>query len=215
MAFATPAVWGTTMRDAPRMSPMRQDAAAAHEHDRHVARRRFHAIDGVFEHRRACAASAAVTSAAIETADALRHCRSCALPAATAMSVAVSVEPPNTSASLVQPEAHGVGPDGDRTRPSARTRLPPPRPIDSTSGMRKFVRTPPTSTAIELSRGKPSSQHADVGRRAADVDDDAVVEAAEESAAANAVRRAGREREHREALRQRRGGISVPSFWLT
>ena len=33
--------------------------------------------------------------------------------------------------------------------------LPPPRPIESTSGMRKLVRTPPMSTTLLASRGKP------------------------------------------------------------
>ncbi len=45
------------------------------------------------------------------------------------------------------------------TVPSAlsltRTTEPPPSPMDSTSGMRKFVRTPPMFTATPLSRGKP------------------------------------------------------------
>ena len=39
--------------------------------------------------------------------------------------------------------------------PSSRTRLPPPRPMASTSGMRKLVRTPPMSTETAASRGKP------------------------------------------------------------
>ena len=38
---------------------------------------------------------------------------------------------------------------------SPRTRLPPPIPTLSTSGMRKFVRTPPMSTSADASRGKP------------------------------------------------------------
>ena len=107
--------------------------------------------------------------------------------------------------------------------PSCATRLPPPRPIDSTSGIRKFVRTPPISTAIEHSRGKPPRQHADVGGRAADVHDDAIVEAAEKAAAAHAVGRAGGERQHRVARGQlaahqacrrsgsRRSGQRMPS----
>ena len=33
--------------------------------------------------------------------------------------------------------------------------LPPPSPKENTSGIRKLVRTPPISTAIEASRGKP------------------------------------------------------------
>ena len=40
-------------------------------------------------------------------------------------------------------------------RPVSTTCEPPPRPIENTSGMRKFVRTPPTSTAIVACRGKP------------------------------------------------------------
>ena len=32
---------------------------------------------------------------------------------------------------------------------------PPPRPMDTTSGMRKFVRTPPMVTATLDSRGNP------------------------------------------------------------
>ena len=38
---------------------------------------------------------------------------------------------------------------------SWRTSEPPPRPTDTRSGMRKFVRTSPISTATMLSRGKP------------------------------------------------------------
>jgi hypothetical protein len=35
--------------------------------------------------------------------------------------------------------------------------VPPPRPTDSTSGMRKFVRMPPISTAWADCRGNPST----------------------------------------------------------
>ena len=38
---------------------------------------------------------------------------------------------------------------------TSSTMEPPPRPMDTTSGMRKFVRTPPMVTATPLSRGKP------------------------------------------------------------
>ena len=33
--------------------------------------------------------------------------------------------------------------------------MPPPRPIAKTSGIRKFVRTPPTSTVVLAGRGNP------------------------------------------------------------
>ena len=35
--------------------------------------------------------------------------------------------------------------------------LPPPIPIERTSGIRKLVRTPPISTSSDASRGKPFS----------------------------------------------------------
>ena len=76
-----------------------------------------------------------------------------ARPAATATSVAVSVSPPKTSAFSVSSKPTESGPTV--TTSSPRTRLPPPSPIASTSGMRKLVRTPPTSTATADSRGKP------------------------------------------------------------
>ena len=37
----------------------------------------------------------------------------------------------------------------------SRTMLPPPSPTETTSGMRKLVRTPPMSTGRDSSRGYP------------------------------------------------------------
>ena len=63
------------------------------------------------------------------------------------------------------------------------TRLPPPSPIDSRSGMRNSVRTPPTSTdRIRLAR-KAAAQLADIGRRAADIDDHRVLRCRDRKAA--------------------------------
>ena len=74
-------------------------------------------------------------------------------PAATAMSVAVSVLPPNTrdSSVILWPTL-----SGPTDIPCGSTSDPPPRPIDSRSGIRKSVRTPPISTTLLASRGKPA-----------------------------------------------------------
>ena len=41
---------------------------------------------------------------------------------------------------------------------ASRTTVPPPSPMEIRSGMRKLVRTPPTSTAAVDSRGNPSTR---------------------------------------------------------
>ena len=62
-------------------------------------------------------------------------------------------------------------------------------PSESTSGMRKFVRTP-RSRPRSSPRAESRAEHADVGGRAADVDDRAVVEPGQERGTAHRVRRA-------------------------
>jgi len=75
-----------------------------------------------------------------------------ARPAATAMSVAVRVDPPNTSASVVSLYPTDAGPT---SAVSSSTMLPPPMPSERTSGIRKLVRMPATLTSFAVSRGKP------------------------------------------------------------
>ena len=77
---------------------------------------------------------------------------------------------------------------------------PPPIPSESTSGIRKFVRTPPISTATDASRGKPcwripTSEVVPPMSTTAQS-----VEPGEEGRAAHRVGRAGRERRDRVAL---------------
>ena len=43
----------------------------------------------------------------------------------------------------------------ERSAPVVDTIVPPPRPSDRRSGIRKSVRTPPISTTLLASRGKP------------------------------------------------------------
>ena len=74
-------------------------------------------------------------------------------PAADATSVAVNVSPPNTSASVVIRCPTLTGP---MEEPPACTTEPPPSPTESRSGIRKSVRTPPISTTLLASRGKPA-----------------------------------------------------------
>ena len=74
------------------------------------------------------------------------------LMVSASMSVAVSTSPPKTRARRVSSKPTLLGP----TVPVAgSTMLPPPSPIESTSGMRKLVRTPPTWTMLLASLGKP------------------------------------------------------------
>jgi len=65
-------------------------------------------------------------------------------PKRTAMSVAVMVFPPNTKASsvILYPTLSGMI-------------VPPPSASEIKSGILKFVRTPPISTAMEDSLGNP------------------------------------------------------------
>ena len=132
-------------------------------------------------------------------------------PAATTMSVVVSTSPPNTSAFAVSSIT-----DTSRGRCARRPRarkLPPPRPIASTSGMRKLVRTPPMSTDTAASRGKPwmSMPTSDVVPPMSTTI--ASLRPARQRGAAHGVGRAGSEGEHR-VSRRSSGTISVPSFWL-
>ena len=76
-------------------------------------------------------------------------------PFATAMSVVVKVSPPKTRPSLTRRWPTDCGPIDI---PLSRTKLPPPSPIVNISGMRKFVRTPPTFIWLLLSRGNPSAR---------------------------------------------------------
>ena len=76
-----------------------------------------------------------------------------AQPAATPKSVAVGTLPPKTSPSSASRNPTLCGPTAP---PSPDTRLPPPSAMDSRSGIRKSVRTPPTSTSRGASRGNPA-----------------------------------------------------------
>ena len=69
-------------------------------------------------------------------------------PAATAMSVAVSTSPPNTRARRVNSKPTLCGPMRG-TGAASSTSEPPPSPMLNTSGIRKLVRTPPTSTVVD------------------------------------------------------------------
>ena len=73
-------------------------------------------------------------------------------PAAAAISVAVLIDPPNRRLRSVscRPTLSGPISIGE-----VFTMLPPPRAIDNTSGILKFVLIPPISTAIDDSLGNP------------------------------------------------------------
>ena len=73
-------------------------------------------------------------------------------PAAAATSVAVLIDPPNRRLCCVscRPTLSGPIAIGE-----VFTTLPPPRAIDNTSGILKFVLIPPISTAIDDSLGNP------------------------------------------------------------
>ena len=102
--------------------------------------------------------------------------------------------------------------------------MPPPAATDTTSGIRKFVGTPPISTPAADSRGNPRADRADVGARAADVDRRARRRSPVSAAAPRRrVRRARADREDRQpparpldahhravVLRQERGARPRP-----
>src|SRR3546814_9442406 len=126
--------------------------AAADRDDRHVARLGFHAVDAVGEHAgNACQDRRAQQGVSVGIR---AGSPKLALPAATAMSLVVNVVPPNRNASSVRRKPTESGPIVTASVASSRRmRVPPPRPMARISGMRKLVRTPPMSTAIEDSRG--------------------------------------------------------------
>ena len=122
-------------------------------------------------------------------------------PAATAASVSVGTSPPNTSAPLRQPVADALRADARRRCPSPRRPCRRRRAMATMSGMRKFVRMPPISTAAADSRGKPSTStptSVDVPPTSAT---SASLHAGEEGGAAERVRRARADRQHRVAHR--------------
>lgn len=88
-----------------------------------------------------------------------------AAPEATTISVVVMTFPPKTSASIVSRRPTDSRPTV--TLPFSSSIKLPPSPTDSTSGMEKAVRTPPTSTKFGAWRG--NKQRTDISRRSSDI----------------------------------------------
>ena len=160
IAFATAKCSGLTSSRAPG-SARRAGRAAADDDDRDRVGARLHPVDGLGDPLLDLR-SAALDEPTVEPGDALAVAELRA-PGGDGEVAGGQRRRRRTRAPAASARSRRCrGPTSARRR--RRTRLPPPSPSESTSGMRKFVRTPPISTATAASRGKPCCEHADVRR---------------------------------------------------
>ena len=136
--------------DGTVLALLRQPAEASETYQAMVEENEIRVGLSYYESARIAAKALSITSRGISAT--LLASPTSAMPAATTISVAVRVSPPKTKACVTRLWPTDCGP---MVLPSSDTTLPPPRPTATMSGMRKLVRTPPTSTARLLSRGKP------------------------------------------------------------
>ena len=80
--------------------------------------------------------------------------------------------------------------------------------------MRKSVRTPPISTALLASRGKPWRRLPMSRRGAADIDDERLLQPGQERGAAHASWSGPRRSSRPGSARATSASITVPSFWV-
>ncbi len=117
---------------------------------------------------------------------------------ATPASVSVGGRTAEDERLLSDPVAHALGAE---RRPRC-TIVPPPSAIVTRSGIRKFVRIPPISTPNDDSRGKPRTSTPTSVEVPPTSTTMRVGSAGEVGGAADAVRRAAADRQHREADRE-------------
>ena len=190
-----------------------QDRAAADDDDRQRVRREPRTLDAGFQHV-GDARLRARDQILVEMRRPLSGSPSSTRPAATTMSVVVSVCAAEHQRLGHQFVADRTRPDGQRpSGPSTHERAAAEAEREHVGHAEVGAHAADFDRHRRLAR-KALVQRADVGRRAADVDDDRLRHAGEERGAADRVGRPAREGQHRESARHRRASISVPSFWV-